>query len=288
MQPEVAVFVDAPGLVWFSHKTCRPFLQQLLSYQRSELQRMGAPYDQYLLKDIHRRDLPDYKVYVFLSPLYLTAKDRARIRGVACRDGKTVVWFYAPGLFGEGGRSAASMTQLTGFQLTERDEGDMAGELLPASHPMARAAARQSRAFGKAMKVSPLFIPDDPKATVLGRSASGDPLLAVKQMDGWKSMYAAANILPAALWREIARDAGVHIYTENGEPTYAGNGVVGVHTARAGAQTITLPPDLAGAAVESPFGQSFTREGRRIRFDTRAGETALFIVRPAGTSQEGL
>ena len=142
MSPEVAIFVDAPGLAWFSHKTCRPFLQQLLSYQRSELQRMGAPYDQYLLKDLHRPDLPDYKVYVFLSPLYLTAKDRTRVREVACRDGKTVVWFYAPGLFGEGGRSVSNVTQLTGFRLAERDEGDLAGELVPASHPTARAAAR--------------------------------------------------------------------------------------------------------------------------------------------------
>jgi len=282
MQPEVAIFVDAPGLAWFSHKTCRPFLQQLLSYQRSELQRMGAPYDQYLLKDLHRPDLPDYKVYVFLSPLYLSTRDRARIHEVAGRDRKTVVWFYAPGLFGDGGRAPEDIPWLTGFPVVERDEGGMAGELLPESHLIARAAARQARTFGKPMKISPLFLPDDPEATTLGRSASGAPLLALRQMPGWKSIYAATNILPAALWREIARDAGAHIYTENGEPTYAGNGVVGVHTARAGAQVITLPVDLAGASVEAPFGQSFSRDGQRIRFDTRAGETALFIVGPTG------
>ena len=242
---------------------------------------MGAPYGQYLLKDLHRPDLPDYKVYVFLSPLYLAAKDRDRVREVACRDRKAVVWFYAPGLFDEGGRSAANITQLTGFRLIERDQGDVAGELLPASHPIARAAARQNRAFGKPMELSPVFVPDDPQATILGRSASGAPLLALKQIDGWKSIYAATNILPAALWREIARDAGVHIYTENGEPTYAGNGILGVHTARAGAQTIALPPGLAHATVGAPFGQTFSRDGQRIQFDTRAGETALFIVRPA-------
>ena len=279
MPAEVAVFVDAPGLAWLSHRTCGPFLRQLLAYQRSELQRMGAPYDQYLLKDIHRPDLPRYKVYVFLSPLQITAKDCARIREVACRTGQTVVWFYAPGLFDERGRAVENIERLTGFRVAERGAGDLAGELIPASHPIARAAARRSKGFGKAMRVSPLFVPDDPQATVLGRSASSAPLLAIKQMDGWTSIYAATNIMPAALWREIARAARVHIYTETDVATYAGAGVVGVHPASAGAQTIALPADLAGASVEAPFGQRFSFDGRRIRFQARAGETVLFVVR---------
>ncbi len=279
MPAETAVFVDAPGLAWFSRRACGPFLKQLLALQRSELQRMGAPYDQYLLEDIHRADLPRYKVYVFLSPLRLTEKDRSRIREVACRGEQTVVWFYAPGLFDERGRSVRNIERLTGFRLAERGAGELAGELIPSNGPLARTAALRGKRFGEPMRAAPRFLPDDPDAAVLGRSAAGEPLLALKRMDGWTSIYAATNILPAALWREILRAAGAHIYTENDVPTYAGCGVVGVHAPRAGEQTITLPPALAGARVEAPFGQRFTFDGRRLRFRTRAGETVMFVVR---------
>ena len=64
---------------------------------------------------------------------------------------------------------------------------------------------------------------------------AGDPAHA------WNSVYCATPTLPAAVLRGIARHAGVHLYSEDGDVLYGTPDLLGVHTVSGGCRTFSLP-----------------------------------------------
>src|SRR5690606_37451735 len=81
---EVAVILDeeTPFYVKPGMELLYPlvFLQDKLG-----LPRIGAPVDYYLHNDLDRPEMPEYKLYISLNALYLTAAERAAIRTRICR-----------------------------------------------------------------------------------------------------------------------------------------------------------------------------------------------------------
>ena len=278
MKSEVAVFIDPRGLSCVGQKNSGGFLSQLTSAQRCEWYRMGAPYDMYLLKDIHRDDLPEYKVYVFLSSLYLTDRDRARMAERVFRNGHTVVWMYGAGLFDADGFNEARMASLIGMPVTRSDAGSMEGVIVRADDPVSRALAAKKTAFGLNVTSGPYFSVAPGDATILGQDAAGRGILARKDMGAWTSVYAATPKLQSPVWREIARAAGVHIYNETDDAFYAGDGVFGLVAREAGEKRILLPDAAKALTVKSLYHPDFTREGDTIRFSAKAGDTAVFTI----------
>jgi len=91
-------------------------------------------------------------------------------------------------------------------------------------------------------RVSPQFYSDDPQAQVLGKLAGVErPGLVVKKLPGWTSVCSAAPILPAALLRNIARAAGVQIYSAAGDMVYADRDYVALYAPGGGTRTVHLP-----------------------------------------------
>jgi len=65
--------------------------------------------------------------------------------------------------------------------------------------------------------------------------------LASREMDGWRSIYSPRPNVPADVLRNLAREAGVHIYCEAEEPLYANDRLIALHTITGGPRTIVLP-----------------------------------------------
>jgi len=93
--------------------------------------------------------------------------------------------------------------------------------------------------------VAPLFYLDDPEARELGQVVFGQgsclPGMGVKTCGGWTSIYIAVPNVPAAVWRGIARFAGVHLYSEEGDVLHVSRQLLGVHTVAGGERTFALP-----------------------------------------------
>jgi hypothetical protein len=70
---------------------------------------------------------------------------------------------------------------------------------------------------------------------------AGAKEMTAKAMDGWQSVFAPAPNLSAETLRRLAREAGVHIYCDAGEPLYANSRFLALHTASGGKRTIVLP-----------------------------------------------
>jgi len=119
---EIAVFVSTSTPKYHDAYYASTVYRNLIvwTYWR-ELHRIGAPFDCYMMSDLAHPDLRrDYKLYVFLNPFFMSAAERATVAALK-RDGKTLLWFYAPGYVdNERGLAAAHIAEVTGIGVTKK------------------------------------------------------------------------------------------------------------------------------------------------------------------------
>jgi hypothetical protein len=226
------------------------FLQERLG-----LARMGTTFDVYLHDDLAEASMPEYPLYIFLNTFYLTEEERRVVRQRVQCGGKTVVWMYAPGFVSEEGLSIEHVRELTGMRIRYREARIRGGGtplhlyLTNFDHPITRGVTA-STVFGTDTPVSPVFYCDDPEATVLGRlmppHASGRaigefPGFAVKRCSDWTSVFVAVPNVPPDILRNLARFAGCHVYSDDGDLVYANSHFLAVHANAGGVKRIRLP-----------------------------------------------
>ena len=267
---EVAVFADEPSMLYSN--TNSVFRRALLRTTLDELGCMGAPFDMYLLPDITHPDLPDYKLYIFLNAFKVDEPIRNAIAARVKTHGKTAVWVYAPGYIRDDGFTESGMRTLTGMGLRAHLESmDAELRLTDAAHPI---TAKAERHWQPGWSVEPLFSVEDADALVLGRTGK-HASLAVKEMDGWRSVY---SMLPLTrkLLQGLCRYAGVHVYSETLDPFFANKSFAMIHTASAGAKRIALPE--ASDVTDVLTGRSLGRSIRVIEETLPAGVTKIYRV----------
>jgi hypothetical protein len=125
--------------------------------------------------------------------------------------------------------------------------------------------------------VSPAFYADDSDARVLGIAQSTcQPGLVVKDFGNWRSIYSTAPLLPWQLLRNIARQAGVHIYDDQGDMIWANNTFLAVYSQTAGQRTIRFPRSVT---VEDAYEGSKLGTGiTSLNLDMSLWETRLFFI----------
>jgi len=222
------------------------------------LARMGVPYRMHTLRDLELKNLPDYKLWVFLECHAIDRKARRLIQRRCKRDGNVAVFLHAAGLV-DGDVDVANMTDLTGIKFRMRE---VPWEHIVAisnwKHPITRGLPRDM-VYGTDRMCGPVLLSSDRRATELGLgitvNGANEPALVVKQFGGgargegderrgrgdWASVYSGAPNLPGALLRGLARYAGCHVYCDSGDQILADRSFVVVHTAAGGPVTIYLP-----------------------------------------------
>jgi len=239
LRSEIAVFVDEKSMFYFRYSPDE-ILGHLLRGQLLALGRMGAPYDTYLLSDLKEEKFPDYKLYIFLNAFALNDADREIITRKLKRDGKTLVWINAAGVFNGQEMSPRYMKDLTGLPVTY----DMIGHaqvirITNDSHPITRGMA--GRLIGEANPQGPLFYVSVSGDDVLGKIKGTDKAgLVARDMGTWKSVYVATVGLPPWLLRNIAKYAGVHVYCESNDAVYTDGNIIAIHAQSDGKKRIKL------------------------------------------------
>ncbi|MGI9457631.1 MAG: hypothetical protein ACR2NU_13790, partial [Aeoliella sp.] len=255
-----------------------------LTSSQKQFVKLGAPQDHVLLCDLDRVDACRYKLVIFLNCFNVTDMQRAVIDKKLKRDGRTLVWCYAPGLFNGPQSYASQMHTLTGMKIEPSENPrlvEISTTLEGADYPLNRILLHQGengldvadRGWGQLFRVKG----DDVQK--LGVATGSEAVtLARKDMGDWVSMYSWSPTLPAAAWREIAREAGVHIFSEQDDAFYASANFLSIHASGAGLRTIRLPwkanvMDMTTEEVKWPNTEEFTHE-----FEN--GETLILKWRP--------
>ena len=120
LRAEVAVLVDADSMYYVDGHSA--LARPVLAEQRSTLSRMGAPWEIYSLADLPRLDTSRYRMVVLPNLFAMTPQKRAWLDDKVFRDGKHVVFAYAPGVITDGRYDLTNVEKLTGIPIDSLPE----------------------------------------------------------------------------------------------------------------------------------------------------------------------
>lgn len=213
----------------------------LFCRQREGLGRMGAPFDLYSACDIEKIDFDRYKLVLLLDE-YKTDDTVRSVIKERVKPGKTVVFFGPTDGMTDSGLDLTRAAETVGMHLSQ-DSGE-------------NRASAFGRTYGDGQTQTRIFC-DDSQAVALGRFADGKVSLALKETDGCRCVYSAIGDLDGEILRNLARLAGVHIYTETC-PVYVNTDMIGLYMNPGEAVTVSLPKD--GAYVDAFSGKEYRSE----------------------------
>ena len=259
---EIAVILDPESI---AYTVCSNDLTgPLLDEQRRALTLLGAPVDVWLLDDLLNGRIPAYKMYLFLNAFYANAEDRDALHIQLARSQATAIYIYAAGAIDRtiGGRTAK---QLTGIAIARlRGKGPLQVALPEAT-------------YGTRTALAPRFActigPADILAFLAGTHYGG---LAQWRSDQGIVVWSAAPNIPAGILRDLALDAGVHLYADAGDAIYACADLVGIRASAAGPRKVYLrePADVYDAFT----GKLLQRATDEVTLKMEAGETRLLYI----------
>ena len=238
-----------------------------------ELGHTGVPFDTISFGDLRRGNLAEYKVYIFPNLYYVTPEKLAVVNKLK-RDGKIMVWLFAPGYLTGQGVSLGNMAELTGMRIDALQaaavpETKLTGNGLDMC-PLARTA------------LGPLFTVDDPEATVLGTWRHRGVTLntfAHKKGNGYGSYFCSTAFVSRQAFRDIFAAGKIHVYSDdNDSVVYANRSFVAFHTRKGGSRVLKLPHS---ATVQRllPDKRDIGDNVREIHFDAPPNSTTLFFCR---------
>jgi hypothetical protein len=259
------------------------------------LPRIGAPVDYYYQKDLALETMPNYKLYIFMNCFSLDDDSRRAICEKIKKRGATALFLYAQGFINpnkEKRLDVHNLEELTGIRITQRDEAVLTSFRLDTAYanavdgddrklygyidrmPMPGCsliyAAQQPYAY-------PFFVPCDEGADVLARFAqNGEPALVRKTVDGFTSVFSGTYWLSSEIVRAIAKEAGCHIYQNQGDYVFANESFVTIHAKESGQKTIQFKQ--ACTPFEVYEGKTYGENVSKICFDMKVGETKMFAI----------
>ena len=194
----------------------------------SRIRMAGAPADHYRLADLGRIDLSGYKAAVFINCVRITDERWAEI-SPRLRPDATLVWHYAPAVWGEK-YDPARGEKITGFKLAERktrkvetvEFADGSGKKLskdfsaPSSH-------------NPLEKPYPTFSADPSNgAEVLAKYSDGSAAFAKLRRGGRDSYFVSLPVLDSGSYRRIFDAAGIASPAPAGCAVYADSRLCGI------------------------------------------------------------
>jgi len=253
------------------------FNNYLYRVQRKSLNTMGAGYDTYSMSDLVDGKVPEHKVYIMLSPIEVTKEESAAIDKYIKKNNHTVVWVYACGYSNGVTLGTDNISALTGMTVKEVSISSIINVRI-SDKGNALTNGLNGIMYGNSTQgVNPLLYVDDSSVTKLGYYTDRTTYvgLAVKDMGDWTSIYSGAMNLPVGLLRNILKNAGVHIYSENSNDVIFSNAnYVALYSGFGEQKTIKL--DGYYAVYEVNKGEYYSMNTNEITFVHEAYDTALF------------
>ncbi|TQF12930.1 hypothetical protein FJV41_26590 [Myxococcus llanfairpwllgwyngyllgogerychwyrndrobwllllantysiliogogogochensis] len=236
--PQIAVFVDEQSVAHYpldglGGAKAFPFTTASMTGQIEALSRVGAPARHYLLSDLATLDTSNLRLAIFLDAYKLTESDKQIIQQKLAGSGRTLLYLYAPGVIdGSGNAADSNVSSALGMPVSRRAT---TSAFAAASYIDGREYPDNGLGAPLSMGSFELQYRIDVGATggVLCPNASavncidsrmlsryvnsGEVAFAVKRVsDGsgsYKVGFAAVPGLPTSVLRDVARDAGVHVFS---------------------------------------------------------------------------
>jgi hypothetical protein len=253
------------------------------SEQIAGLNRSGAAWDNYLLSDLPK--IGKYRVYLFVNCFDITDAQKKYIDQNLKKDGNILVWVNAAGIvrseagstYGQATYDPKRMDEVTGFNLQQLPDGQLATRLLPGKNPLQQ-GIKEEIVFGNSRVTGPRFSVQD--GVALGRFNDNDQTaLAMKRFDNWTSIYSSSPNLPATLLRNIATLGKVPVVNErDSDITYVSKNLFAVHSLGGGERTFQVQTRHK-TAQELFTGKTYPVQNGQFTATVPDGGTVLFLLK---------
>lgn len=259
---EIAVFVCSESLYYVnkhSHIT-----DETLVFQRGPLGHIGAPYDLYSIHDLGKIDYNKYKLFIFPNEYYMTDETRSLIEEKIKGGGRSLLFVGAPDYVGRDGLSLDRVKNMI----------EMNVDTLSVSE---KSIGAFGSVWGYREPKNPTFYVDDRDAVTLGRfSESRKCAVARKSGHDYNVYFTSLGNVSAKALTAIAREAGVHIYTEDNVPVYVNSIVVGVYNTKDEYTTVSLTRD--GEFTEIFSGKKYKSLNKQITLPTGESPAQMLLI----------
>ena len=289
---EIAVFFDFRSSYAMDIYSSVPNYNTVYNSIIQAVPRIGAPSDFYNLDDIK---LPlvqkKYKMYVFVNAWKLSAKERKIITSKLQRDGKTLVWLWAPGYITDKSQSLKAMKEVTGFNFAEDKNWQQAIIKLQPGTLLTRGLKTKEKQMSDwhisyfrnrkiyEKRLSPIFSVKDKDAKVCGKYAyNNQPAFAYKKFKNWNSVYWGIPSIDHNLLRNIAKFAGVHIYWDAPVASFqAGGDFICLHAEKDGAKSrLKLPGNYD--IIDAVSNKKLKKSSNYIDINLKPFETRIIKI----------
>lgn len=262
--PDIAAVMDEDSMCHLTGGSA--VAAQPLTYNvRADFGRLGAPYGQYLLRDVLAHRVPA-KLQVFLSAWALSPEQRKAL--AASRSaGATRVWCWAPGYVYPDRQDPAGIAEVTGFIAH------------PVNLPTAQVTSTKVGAqlgipltWGPRVAIQPLFAVEARPEETWATYSDGSAAVAVRPTANGTDVFVGTPQLNPELLRALARLAGVHLFTGPEAAVWAAEGHLSIQAHRAG----PLAVDLGRATtVRDALDGQLVGQGPRITIPFAQGEVRV-------------
>lgn len=276
MQPTLL----APGKT-LARETSIYYMENFVTFVPEAVMRVGAASDSYTLEDLAKR-AHEYKLYVFPSMGVLTPAEAKQLRQLA-EDGAVCVFMGPAGMIDGNRASLDNMQQLLDIKVAVGAIGSQAFYAATGDHPVLAGLTPQDR-LGDARffdRAQPSewyqFYIDDPTVTPLGYYADGKVAAGIKKVGKGHIVYSGSALTLPKMYRNLAQFAGVHLYQNNDDMTYADANFVTIHTFTAGPKNIKLLKK-APAVYEVFSGQLIGKDLTQFTVDLPQKQTFVYYI----------
>ena len=261
---EICVFVGSEPL-YSVNPECDVHYESVVN-QRGDLSRIGAPHDLYSISDLSRVDYKKYKLFIFLNAYSFTDREREYINSTLKGGGRSLLFVGPCDYIGDKGAGSDRISDVTEMRYGVLDKNE------------ATVRAFNSVYGYKCAKNPTPYVAQADGVCVLGRfSDSRKPALALRAHGDYKVFLSTIGNLSHTVLRQIAKQAGVHIYAEDGTFTYVSDSFVGVYNTGAEETVVTLPCD--GEYEELFSGKVYRTENKKISLPTGVEPAQMLIIK---------
>ncbi|MCL2707792.1 MAG: hypothetical protein FWF03_01615 [Defluviitaleaceae bacterium] len=247
------------------------------------LSHCGIPYRIYLLSDLRRGDMPDFRCYLFPNLFMLDDERLGTLSKKVFKDGRISIFGPATGITDGKKLSAEWASRVTGVEMEMFKRESPRRVVVIGNHDITRNLP-SSLIYGDSQHYGPVLVPakgavEKAGGMVLGEATTyyeiNRPGLFVRDAGSHKVAFSVAVPLPGNLLRELARYGGCNVWCEEDDVVFASDTIAAIHSVKEGPRVLKLPSARNVADLLTGEGLGMTDS---IKMEMGSPETRIFSI----------